>query len=52
MHWQIIVALVVMIPVMFLPLAVIWYLNFDSIKGLVAESEQSLSQDKPGDKKE
>jgi hypothetical protein len=32
MHWQIIVALVVMIPVIILPVAVIWYLNIGRIK--------------------
>ncbi len=28
MHWQIIVALVVMIPVVLLPVAFVWFLNF------------------------
>ncbi len=32
MQWQVIVALVVMIPVILLPVAVIWYLNIDRIK--------------------
>lgn len=27
MHWQVIVALVVMIPVLLIPVAVLWYLN-------------------------
>ncbi len=31
MHWQIIVALVVMIPVILIPVAVLWYLNGKSL---------------------
>ncbi len=36
MHWQVIVALVVMIPVILLPVAIIWYLNIGRIKEAVA----------------
>ena len=36
MQWQVIVALVVMIPVILLPVAVIWYLNIGRIKEVVA----------------
>jgi hypothetical protein len=27
MHWQVIVALVIMIPVILIPVAILWYLN-------------------------
>ena len=32
MEWQIIVALVVMVPVVLLPIGIIWYLNIGRIK--------------------
>jgi hypothetical protein len=31
MHWQVIVALVVMIPVILIPVAILWYINATSI---------------------
>ena len=32
MQWQVIVALVVMVPLILLPVGVIWYVNMDRIK--------------------
>ncbi len=35
MHWQIIVALVVMIPVILLPVAYVWFLNFGGLSAVM-----------------
>ena len=49
MEWQLIVALVIMIPIVLLPVAFVWYLNLGGIRaavrwarrGKVADKEQS-----------
>ena len=38
MGWQVIVAMVVMIPVILLPVAFIWYLNFGGIYTAIREA--------------
>jgi hypothetical protein len=54
MEWQLIVALVIMVPIVLLPVAFVWYLNFGGIRaavrsarrGKVADKEQSAAPEK------
>jgi hypothetical protein len=40
MEWQFIVALVVMIPIVLLPVAFVWYLNLGGIYAAVREARR------------
>lgn len=35
MEWQLIVALIIMVPIVLLPVVFIWYLNFGGIRAMV-----------------
>lgn len=41
MEWQIIVALVVLVPVILLPVAFVWFLNFGGIYAARREAKKS-----------
>jgi len=46
MEWQFIVALVVMIPVIMLPVAFVWYLNLGGLMGVVREARAKRAAEK------
>ena len=46
MHWQIIVALIIAVPVVLLPVAFVWYLNIGGIYAMVKERRASKSLQK------
>lgn len=46
MSWQIIVAMVVMIPVILLPVAFIWYLNMGGIYAAIKEARATRKESK------
>jgi hypothetical protein len=45
MEWQFIVALVVMIPIVLLPVAFVWYLNLGGIYAAVREARRKRATD-------
>jgi hypothetical protein len=45
MEWQFIVALVVMIPIVLLPVAFVWYLNLGGIYAAVREARRKRAAD-------
>ena len=44
MHWQIIVALVVMIPVVLLPVAFVWFLNFGGFSAIANRARERRAE--------
>ena len=52
MEWQIIVALVVAIPVILFPVALIWYINVGGIYTAIKEAKERRVIDKKGVKEE
>ena len=40
MHWEVIVALIVMIPVILIPAAFVWYLNIGGIFHAVRQAQR------------
>jgi hypothetical protein len=46
MEWQFIVAIVVMIPVIFLPVALVWYLNLGGLYAAVRDARRKRSAEK------
>jgi hypothetical protein len=46
MEWQFIVAIVVMIPVILLPVALVWYLNLGGIYAAVREARAKRAAEK------
>ena len=47
MEWQVIVALVIAIPIIFIPVALVWYLNFDGIYAAIKEARtRRVTRDK------
>jgi hypothetical protein len=46
MEWQFIVALVVMIPIILLPVAFVWYLNLGGIYAAAREARRKRSAEK------
>jgi hypothetical protein len=46
MEWQFIVALVVMIPIILLPVAFVWYLNLGGIYAVVREARRNRAAEK------
>ncbi len=41
MHWQLIVALIIVIPVILFPAAFVWYLNLGGLVQAVREARQA-----------
>ena len=52
MEWQIIVALVVAIPVILFPVALIWYINVGGIYTAIKEAKERTVIEKKGVKEE
>ena len=52
MEWQIIVALVVAIPVILFPVALVWYINIGGIYTAVKEARAKKAIEKEGVKEE
>ena len=46
MEWQFIVAIVVMIPVILLPVALVWYLNLGGMYAAVREARRKRAAEK------
>jgi len=46
MEWQLIVALVIMIPVILLPVAFVWYLNLGGMRLLLRAVRRGKATDK------
>ena len=46
MEWQFIVALVVMIPIILLPVAFVWYLNLGGIYAAAREARRKRAAEK------
>ncbi len=49
MTWQIIVAMFVTIPILLLPVALVWYLNAKDIKDLLLHKVVNPSYDSPAE---
>ena len=48
MEWQVIVALVVGIPIIFFPAAYVWYLNIGGVLGLIREKRRAAQAARGG----
>ncbi|MBI2868587.1 MAG: hypothetical protein HYX96_02030 [Chloroflexi bacterium] len=48
MEWQIVVALIVTIPVILLPLVLVWYLNMGGIFAAMRENSARRAREKKG----
>ena len=46
MEWQFIVALVVMIPIILLPVAFVWYLNLGGILATLRKAKKAETKEK------
>jgi len=40
MEWQLVVALIIMIPIVLVPVAFIWYLNFGGIRAMLRSARR------------
>ena len=51
MEWQLIVALIIMIPIVLLPVAFIWYLNFAGMRAMLRSARRGRVADKDKDER-